>query len=72
MCGGGRVPRAVFGYRLIIQGTNGSGQIRENVNYNIQQTEGQRFLEFAKCSWSYIFEYGAFELCHRNSKWIFA
>lgn len=37
----------LFGYRLIIQGTNGSGQIRENINHNIQQTEVQRFLEFA-------------------------
>lgn len=54
--GGGSCPaRDVFGYRLIIQGTNGSGQIRENINYNIQQTGVQRFLEFAKCSCSYIF-----------------
>lgn len=56
VCVGGKVARAVFGYRLIIPGTNGSEQIRENINYDIQQTEVQRFLEFAKCSWSHIFE----------------
>lgn len=57
MVGVGQVgsARVLFGYRLIIQGTNGAGQIRENINYNIQQTEVQRFLEFAKCCWSYIF-----------------